>query len=123
MRNNPTRAVRTLITGLLLLAGLASSAEALRRMGAGSIPPNGTRTHSLHIGMRDHWVTVEGQGRASDDLDCWIYDEYDDLIDSDTDYTDYCILRTPGLGRHRLVIRNYGAYTNRYEVYERESLD
>jgi hypothetical protein len=37
-------------------------------------------------------------------------------VSSDTSWTDICLLATPGLGRHRLVVRNYGGVYNDYDV-------
>ena len=113
---------RSLVVGLVALAGLATTAEAARLYVSGRVGPDASRSHALYVGMDDHYMTVRGQGRSSDDLDCWVYDPAGDLVDSDTDGTDYCILETPGLGTHRVVIRNYGRYTNSYVVRQHETL-
>lgn len=113
---------RSLVVGLVALAGLATTADAARLYVTGRLAPSAVRSHSLHVGMVDHYMTVRGQGRASDDLDCWVYEPDGTLVDRDVDDTDYCILETPGLGTHRLVIKNYGRYTNSYVVRQLESL-
>ena len=63
-------------------------------------------------------VIVDGDGDT--DLDCYIYDENGNLIDSDTDTTDYCILGwTPAwTGGFRLRIRDYSnnGLTNSYVI-------
>jgi hypothetical protein len=63
-------------------------------------------------------VIVDGDGDT--DLDCYIYDEGGNLIDSDTDTTDYCILSwTPAwTGGFRLRIRDYSSngLTNSYVI-------
>ena len=38
------------------------------------------------------------------------------LVSSDTDSTDYCVLEAPDIGRHRVVIRNYGSASNTYVI-------
>lgn len=113
---------RSLVVGLVALAGLATTAEAARQYVTGRVAPESSRSHSIYVGMDDHHMTVRGQGRSSDDLDCWVYDPDGELVDRDVDDTDYCILDTPGLGTHRLVIRNYGRYTNGYTVRQHVSL-
>ena len=57
-------------------------------------------------------VVVDGDGDT--DLDCWIYDENNNLIDSDTDYTDYCILEfSPNwTGVFHLKVSNLGYVWN-----------
>lgn len=59
-------------------------------------------------------VRVRGDGDT--DLDCYIYDENGNRIDSDTDMTDYCILRwhPRWTGPFRLYIRNLGSVWNGY---------
>ncbi len=123
MTTRTLRHVRALLAGLLVLAGLASTAEAVTTALRDSLAPRGSRLHNLNVGMSDHHLTVRGQGRDSDDLDCWVYDSRGELVDSDVDMTDYCILDTPGLGAHYLLVRNLGRYTNQYEIRQRRSLD
>jgi hypothetical protein len=77
-----------------------------------------SRTHVVDIGVRDRWVIVDGD-RATD-LDCWIYDWRGYAIDSDTDSTDYCLLRTRGVGRYRVVIENPDSLHHRYELRRSE---
>lgn len=113
---------RSLVVGLVALAGLATTAEAARRYVTGRVAPDASRSHAIYVGMDDHYMTVRGQGRSGDDLDCWVYDQGGDLVDRDTDDTDYCILETPGVGTHRVVIRNYGRHTNNYVVRQLEAL-
>ena len=59
-------------------------------------------------------VRVRGDGDT--DLDCFIYDQNGNEIDSDVDYTDYCILRwyPRWQGPFTLYIRNLGSVYNRY---------
>jgi hypothetical protein len=114
MRTTILRAVlRAMLASLMLACGF-STAEAAWTFIEGRLGPRSTRSHSLYVGMYDNYLTVRGNGRT--DLDCWVYDSDGALVDSDTDSTDYCILETPGIGTHRLVIRNLGGMTNYYSV-------
>jgi hypothetical protein len=95
----------------------ASSAESL---GQFRVSPRATNSHSIQVGTRDHWITVDGTGAT--DLDCWLYDASKQLVDSDTDSTDYCVLSTNGPGTYRLVVRNHGKVASRYTVRALERL-
>jgi hypothetical protein len=81
----------------------------------GRILAGGRNVHSLMIGMYDNYVIVEGDGDT--DLDCWLYDSAGRLVSSDTDFTDICVLPSPGLGAHQLVIRNLGSVYNDYAIW------
>lgn len=61
---------------------------------------------------------VEVRGDGDTDLDCFLYDENDNLIDSDTDYTDVCVLtfRPRWTGPFRLEVRNLGSVWNEYSI-------
>ena len=61
-------------------------------------------------------IVVEGDGDT--DLDLYVYDENGNQVDSDTDYTDYCICTvTPRrTGTFRVKIRNYGDVYNHYNL-------
>ena len=54
------------------------------------------------------------RGDRSTDLDCWAYDDDDNLLDSDVDSTDQCVLVWHQWGRDRvkLRVRNYGSVYN-----------
>lgn len=116
-------AARALL-GAALLAGLATTARAARHVRtpdvrtphvlSDRVAAHGTNAHRVQIGMDDQFLTLTGDG--STDLDCWVYDADDHLIASDTRASDACVLRTPGLGRHRLVVRNLGHVSNDYVV-------
>jgi len=58
------------------------------------------------------WVNGDGDT----DLDCWVYDENGNLIASDTDYTDSCLLqwRPAWTGEFTLRIQNFGDVWNGY---------
>lgn len=61
-------------------------------------------------------VIVDGDGDT--DLDTYVYDENGNLIDSDDDYTDYCILSwTPRwTGAFRIEVKNLGGIANCYTL-------
>lgn len=61
---------------------------------------------------------IEVRGDGDTDLDCFVYDEHNNLIDSDTDYTDICFLSfTPQwTGTFRLEVRNLGSVWNEYTI-------
>lgn len=106
---------RFLIVGYTLAATVFSTtAFALAADLTGRVPARGSRTHYVYVGRSDDFITVDGDGDT--DLDCWVYDEQNREVSSDTDNTDYCVLETPGMGRHRLVIRNLGTVYNEYVV-------
>jgi hypothetical protein len=66
-------------------------------------------------GSRAAEVAVIG---GSGDIDCYVYDENGNLIDSDTDYSSTCALSwTPKwTGQFKLYIRNLGARAVSYEL-------
>jgi hypothetical protein len=59
-------------------------------------------------------VTVRGDGDT--DLDCYLV-KNGQVIASDEDNTDYCILDTRGWpGPYRLYVKNWGSVYNQYDV-------
>src|SRR6478752_3301712 len=60
------------------------------------------------VGGEAAMIDVEGDG--STDLDCRVYDANGNLVDSDLDGTDYCVLRwvPRRTGTFRLEVRNLG---------------
>lgn len=114
---HPTRSALLTALALVMLAGTAGAAAFARN---GYLRAGGQNTHNLYVGMHDNWLTVRGDGRS--DLDCWVYDEDGSFVDSDVDETDYCILKTPGIGQHRLVVKNQGSRPNSYALAQRASL-
>jgi hypothetical protein len=77
------------------------------------------QTHSYTISFTGgEAAIIEVVGDGDTDLDCWVYDENGNLIDSDTDYTDYCVLGwTPSwTGEFQLQIKNYGTVWNGYVI-------
>jgi hypothetical protein len=71
--------------------------------------------HSLWVSGSDNFVMVRGDGDT--DLDCWLYDSAGRLVSSDTDSTDFCVLPAPGVGTHRVAIRNLGRVYNDYAIW------
>ena len=110
----PRPRVALLLAALALAPVLAGASDFVLR---GRVYAQQTRVHDLYIGVNDNYVTVTGDG--STDLDCWIFDGDGNLVDSDTDNTDDCVLSTPGIGQHRLVIKNFGSVYNDYVVARR----
>jgi hypothetical protein len=104
-----------LVFGTMTLA--ASTAESL---GHFRVAARATNSHAIQAGPRDHWITVDGAGAT--DLDCWLYDSSKQLVDSDTDATDYCVLSSVGSGVYRLVVRNQGGVAAMYTVRKLERL-
>lgn len=80
-----------------------------------SIMPGQRSVHIVNVGMADDELWVRGTTGA--DIDCFLYDADGDRVDEDTDSTDTCLLATPGIGLHRLVVRNLSrSYANTYTV-------
>jgi hypothetical protein len=121
MRLLPNTRSRRPLFVLLALATLTSAAGAAGRGALDYIAGGATRSHTLYVGVDDHYLTVRGDGRPGSDLDCWVYQD-GELVDSDTDSTDYCVLRTPGVGTHQVRVKNYASTSNYYTVRQLESL-
>lgn len=62
------------------------------------------------------YIVVKGDGHT--DLDLYIYDENDNLIDSDTDEGDICVCSfTPKwTGKFTIKVKNLGSVFNRYTI-------
>ena len=103
-----------------LFGALTLSANAAESLGTFRVGARSSNNHLVDARARERWVTVEGQGAT--DLDCWLYDDTKQLVDSDTDTTDYCVLSTTGSGRYRLVVRNKGQILSTYVVRKLERL-
>jgi hypothetical protein len=60
------------------------------------------------------YARIDVVGDGDTDLDCWLYDENGNLIDSDTDLTDWCILEflPSWTGSFTLKITNFGYVWN-----------
>jgi hypothetical protein len=66
------------------------------------------------------YVLVSGDGDTN--LDCRVYDENGNLVDSDTDGTDDCVLTwmPRWTGRFRLEVKNLGRISNQYVMLTSE---
>ena len=112
-----TRSRRTLVLTSAALLFLAAAAPALAQF---------VRTDRVIAFDTDVWrvwaaagqtrVVVNGDGDT--DLDCWVYDPYGNLVGSDTDGTDLCIIgfRNPTAGNLTIRIRNLGGVYNQYNL-------
>jgi hypothetical protein len=62
--------------------------------------------------------TVVVEGDHDTDLDCWLYDENGNMVSSDTDHSDVCVLEiTPHwTGEFSLRVANLGYVYNNYCV-------
>jgi hypothetical protein len=112
-----SRMSRVMRVSLITLAAVgltAGSARAAAAYFSSRVYGQSTNQHYVSVGLFDNYVTIRGDGDT--DLDCWLYGPNGELVSSDTDGTDFCVLRSPGLGTHRVVIRNYGYVYNDYIV-------
>lgn len=66
---------------------------------------------AFHGGMTALFEVV---GDGDTDLDCWVFDEYENLVTSDTDYTDHCVLMwtPPRTGAYYVKVTNLGTVWN-----------
>jgi hypothetical protein len=112
--------VRTVISTVLLIS-LSSAAF------AGRVPDPGiahsraeahgsVRYVDVFAGGELATITVTGDGDT--DLDLFVYDEFGNLIASDTDPGDFCVVHfTPRwTGRFTIVVRNLGGVYNDYTL-------
>ena len=67
-------------------------------------------------GKEEAAVVISGDGDT--DLDLFVYDENGNLIDSDTEVGDDCVVRfiPRWTGKFRIEIRNLGSVYNQYEI-------
>ncbi|GJG85466.1 hypothetical protein tb265_06470 [Gemmatimonadetes bacterium T265] len=81
-----------------------------------SISPRSVRAHSVWVGLNDNRIIV--RGTSGRDIDCWVYDDAGRLVD--TDETSVCVLDTPGVGTHQLVVQNNSDLSSHYTVWQNE---
>jgi hypothetical protein len=110
-----TFARNTLVLTCTVLLFVAAAAPALARI---------VRTDRVERFSTDTWrvwaaagetrVMVNGDGDT--DLDCSVYDRFGNLLGSDTDDTDLCIVDfdNPTSGNLTIRIQNLGGVYNRY---------
>lgn len=76
-------------------------------------------TQTFNITFRGgEWASVIVEGDGDTDLDVYVYDSYGDIVASDTDITDYCVVRwfPRRTGTYRIVVRNLGSVWNLYTL-------
>ena len=81
------------------------------------VDANSTDTFEVSMRGDEAWtVTVDGDGDT--DLDLYVYDEDGNLLDSDTDGTDYCVCRgnTRWSGPFTIKVKNLGDVYNDYQI-------
>jgi len=68
------------------------------------------------FGDQDAAVIISGDGDT--DLDLYVYDENGNLIGSDTDSSDDCVVRfhPRWTGSFRIEVRNLGRVYNQYQI-------
>ena len=76
-------------------------------------------THTFQIAFRGgEYARVIVEGDGSTDLDLYIYDQWGNPVDSDVDYTDYCVtqwyVRVAAVYTVKIVNRE--GYTNSYAI-------
>lgn len=104
--------------GMLLIPGIAFAGQ----VGGGKthrdmVLAGKTDVYILAFqGRQNAHVTVRGDG--STDLDCVVYDSGDNIIEHDTDGTDFCVLDwTPAwTGKFKVKIMNLGHVANEYII-------
>ncbi len=111
----------TVYCALAIVAIASPLAEAGRAGGPGTqvdrVQARGTVVYEERFwGGELAQVLVEGDGDT--DLDLYIYDEYGNLVASDTDYTDVCLGQwyPPRTGYYRIEVRNLGSVYNEFSI-------
>jgi hypothetical protein len=115
-----TRMILALQLAVLLIT-LVPQAEAGQVGGAGSgwsiVGPYDANQYEIRLrGNETTWISVSGDG--STDLDLFVYDQWGNLIASDEDETDDCIVgfSPNATGYFRIVVRNFGDEANAYSI-------
>jgi hypothetical protein len=76
-------------------------------------------TDSYQVPFRGgQWAQVVVIGDGGTDLDLFVYDQFGNLVASDTDSTDNCIVRfwVPRTAVYTVKVQNLGTVSNVYEV-------
>ena len=108
------RLPRRLLGTLTALAFIAvpAGAMAARYLFSDRVEAHDVNFHVLPVSGA--YVAVRGDGTT--DLDCFLF-KNGQLVDSDEDGTDYCVLSTDGLrAPYTLAVRNFGSVYNDYTV-------
>jgi hypothetical protein len=108
------RPILMLTCTVLLLAGTAPAFADFFRVGR--VLAFETDTWRIRTAAGDTRVVVDGDGDT--DLDCWVYDRFGNLLGSDVDGTDLCVVRfrNPSNAELAIRIRNLGNVYNDYEL-------
>ena len=110
-----TRAL-TAVGAFALLLGSVSPVFAAFFLPGDGVPARETHVWTVTVPAGETRVIVDGNGRT--DLDCFVYDRFGNLLGSDTDYTDYCIvdISLRRSGPIEVWIENLGDVSNRYTI-------
>ena len=111
MTNIIVRKTLVLTCAALLVIGAAAPAFA-DFFRAGSVLAFNTDTWRVWASVGNRRVVVRGDGDT--DLDCYVYDRFGNLLDADTDGTDFCVMEfyNPSSGDLTIRIRNLGSVYN-----------
>src|SRR5436305_1740890 len=109
-----------LVVGTLALA--APSVADARPLGGAVhkldiVLANATDTHEVTL-VAGRAVTVMAIGDGDTDLDLFVYDPAGNLVGSDTDLTDTCLVKVnPRVdGKYTIKVKNLGRVGNRYAL-------
>ena len=100
-----------------LVAPVAASPVGGSKYDVHQVAAYGTDTFYVSFrGYEDAAVIISGDGDT--DLDLFVFDGNGNLIDSDTDGSDDCVVRFMpyGTGTFRIEVRNLGCVYNEYEI-------
>lgn len=106
-----------LATAFLSTGDVEAGALGGPRYATGAVGPRRFLDYNVPF-YGDQAATVTVRGDGSTDLDCYAYDSYGNLVDSDTDETDYCVLRwwTPRRDVFTVRVVNHSTYESNYFV-------
>ena len=81
------------------------------------VDPHGTDVYTM-VFEAEQKAQVVVSGDGSTDLDCYVYDGNGNLLKSDTDSTDTCVLTwiPKWEGKFQVKIRNHGDIINIYRI-------
>lgn len=109
------RFARRALVALVAIAAFAPVARAAADyVLTGRAEANAIVTRTLYVGASDRYVVLLGDHAT--EMDCWLFDEAGTLISRDLRDGDVCVLPAPGIGIHRIVIKNWGTVYNEYKV-------
>lgn len=105
--------------GVIVITFISSNSIAGRVEGPGKIEdvisPGRFNNHSINLRGGD-FAKIDVKGDGSSDLDCFLMDDMDKIVDSDVNDTDRCDLKvTPDrTSKYELRIYNAGSKVNSY---------